>query len=83
MQSLQGLALGKTKVERLTFKKKLRDFIMHSDTVGPIFWKLWFWYGIRKAMKERKLQEAEDAKRPIMTNDEYWEKVHNDRDTNI
>ena len=56
---------------------------MHSDTVGPIFWKLWFWYGIRKATKERKLQEAEDAKRPIMTNDEYWEKVHNDRDTNI
>ncbi len=76
MQSLQGLALGKTKVERLTFKKKLRDFIMHSDTVGPIFWKLWFWYGIRKAMKERKLQEAEDAKRPIMTNDEYWDMVH-------
>jgi len=83
VQSLQGLALGKTKVERLTFKKKLRDFIMHSDTVGPIFWKLWFWYGIRKATKERKLQEAEDAKREPMTNDEYWEKVHNDRDTNI
>ncbi len=56
---------------------------MHSDTVGPIFWKLWFWYGIRKATKERKLQEAEDAKREPMTNDEYWEKVHNDRDTNI
>lgn len=49
---------------------------MHSDTVGPIFWKLWFWYGIRKAMKERKIKEAEDAKRPIMTNDEYWDMVH-------
>ncbi len=49
---------------------------MHSDTTGPLFWKIWFWYGIRKAMKERKLKEAEDAKRPIMTNDEYWEMVH-------
>lgn len=57
-------------------KKKILNFIMHSDTTGPLFWKIWFWYGIRKAMKERKLKEAEDAKRPIMTNDEYWEMVH-------
>lgn len=76
MQNLQGLALGKTKAERLTFKQRLREFIMHSDTVGPVFWKLWFWYGIRKATKERKLKEAEDAKLPIMTNDEYWNMVH-------
>jgi|TARA_B100000035_G_scaffold155686_1_gene132616 hypothetical protein len=41
-----------------------------------LFWKLWFWWGIRKAMKEHKLRELEDAKRPIMTNDEYWEMVH-------
>ena len=76
MQNLQDLALGKTKAERLTFKQRLREFIMHSDTVGPVFWKLWFWYGIRKATKERKLKEAEDAKSPIMTNDEYWDMVH-------
>lgn len=76
MLSPQDLALGKTKVERLTFKKKLRDFIMHSDTVGPIFWKLWFWYGIRKATKERKLKEAENAKREPMSNDDYWDMVH-------
>ena len=49
---------------------------MHSDTVGPIFWKLWMWYGIRQATKERKIREAEAAKRPPMTNDEYWEMVH-------
>ena len=58
---------------------KLRNYILHSDTLSPIFWKLWFWWGIRQAMKARKVKEAEDAKRPIMTNDEYWESVHKKR----
>lgn len=56
-------------------KNKFMNYIMHSDTTGPIFWKLWFWWGIRQATKERKLKEAEMAKRPRMTNDEYWESV--------
>ena len=62
---------------------KIRNYILHSDILAPIFWKLWFWYGIRQAMKRRKRKEAEDAKRPMMTNDEYWEKVHNDRTNNL
>lgn len=41
-----------------------------------LFWKIWFWWGIRKAMKQRKIKEAQDAKRPKMTNDEFWEMVH-------
>lgn len=49
---------------------------MHSDLTGPIFWKLWFRHGIRKAMKEHKKREAINANRPRMTNDEYWEMVH-------
>jgi F0F1-type ATP synthase assembly protein I len=64
-------------------KKKILDYIMHTDPWAKIFWKLWFWYGIRKAMKERKAKEAENAKKPRMTNDEYWEKVHNDRNNNV
>ena len=36
-----------------------------------------------KAMKKRKIKEAKDAKKPQMTNDEYWEKVHNDRNNNV
>ena len=62
---------------------KIRNYILHSDTLAPIFWKLWFWWGIRQAMKARKIKEAEDAKREPMTNDEYWEKVHNDRTNNL
>ena len=57
-------------------KKKILDYIMHSDLTGPIFWKLWFRYGIRQAMKEQKRKQAEDAKRPRLTNDEYWDMVH-------
>ena len=53
-------------------KKRIKEYIMGTK----LFWKLWFWWGIRQATKERKLKEAEDAKRPIMTNDEYWEMVH-------
>jgi hypothetical protein len=60
-------------------KKQLREYIMSTR----LFWKIWFWWGIRKAMKERKIKEAEDAKRPYMTNDEYWEKVHNDRTNSL
>ena len=55
---------------------KIRNYILHSDTLAPIFWKLWFWWGIRQAMKERKRKEAEDAKREPMSNDDYWDMVH-------
>jgi len=75
VQNLHVTERGKTKAEKLTFKK-IRDYILHSDTLSPIFWKLWFWWGIRQAMKERKLKEAEDAKREPMSNDDYWDMVH-------
>ena len=39
-----------------------------------LFWRLYFWWGIRQARKRRLAREAELAKRPLMTNDEYWEK---------
>ena len=48
-----------------------------------LFWRLYFWWGIRQARKRRLAREAEIAKRPRMTNDEYWEKVHNDRNRNL
>ena len=42
-----------------------------------LFWRLYFWWGIRQARKRRLAREAEQAKRPAMDNDEYWEMVHN------
>lgn len=64
-------------------KKRLLEYVMHTPPWSTVFWKLWLWYGIRQATKERKIREAEAAKRPIITNDEYWEKVHNDRNNNV
>jgi len=48
-----------------------------------LFWRLYFWWGIRQARKRRLAWEAEIAKRPAMDNDEYWEKVHNDRNRDL
>ena len=47
-----------------------------------LFWKLYFWWGIRQAMKERKRKEAEAAKREPMSNDDYWDMVHRKRQIN-
>ena len=51
---------------------KLKAYVMDTK----LFWKLYFWWGIRQAMKERKIKEAEDAKREPMSNDDYWDMVH-------
>ena len=52
-------------------------------TGTKLFWRLYFWWGIRQARKRRLAQEAKVAKRPILTTDEYWEKVHNDRNRDL
>ena len=37
-------------------KKQLREYIMSTR----LFWKIWFWWGIRQAMKKRKIKEAKE-----------------------
>ena len=54
-------------------KKKILDYIMYSDTIGPVFWRLWFWWGIRQARKRRIENEKWLAEQPSLTLDEYWE----------
>lgn len=34
--------------------KKIQYYIMYTDPWAKIFWKIWFWHGIRKAMKRMK-----------------------------
>ena len=48
-----------------------------------LFWKLYFWWGIRQARKRRLAREAEVAKRPQLDTEQYWEKVHNERNRNL
>lgn len=49
---------------------------MTEDPWAKVFWRVWFWWGIRQAGKRRLAREAEMAKRTPMTGDEYWEMVH-------
>ena len=44
-----------------------------------LFWKLYFWWGIRQARKRREAWEEELKKRPAMDNDDYWDMVHKKR----
>jgi len=41
-----------------------------------VFWKVYFWWGIREARKRRLATEARHAALPKMTHDEYWEHEH-------
>lgn len=38
-----------------------------------LFWRVYFWWGIRQARKRRLENEARMAAKPKMTNDEFWE----------
>jgi len=48
-----------------------------------LFWRLYFWWGIRQARKRRLAREAELKTRPQLDTEQYWEKVHNDRINNL
>jgi len=61
--------------------KRLKTILIDRMKETKLFWKLYFWWGIRQAGKRRKAKEAEMAKRPRMTNDEYWESVRKKKAT--
>jgi len=52
----------------MDIKKRIMD--------TKLFWRLYFWWGIRQARKRRIAWEEEVAKRPAMDNDDYWDMVH-------
>jgi hypothetical protein len=45
-----------------------------------LFWRVYFWWGIRQARKRRLENEARMAAMPKLTHDEYWEKVAAERE---
>jgi hypothetical protein len=61
--------------------KRLKTILIDRMKETKLFWKLYFWWGIRQARKRRLAWEAEMAKRPRMTNDEYWESVRKKKAT--
>ena len=51
------------------FKREGKRLLMESK----LFWKLWFYFGIRKARKRRIAAENRMASMPKVTLEEYWE----------
>jgi len=48
-----------------------------------LFWRLWFWWGILQARKRRIEREAKQKTMPQLDTEQYWEKVHNERNRNL
>lgn len=48
-----------------------------------LFWRLWFWWGIRQARKRRIAWEEKQKNMPQLDTEQYWEKVHNERNRNL
>jgi len=58
---------------------QLKTILIDRMKETKLFWKLYFWWGIRQARKRRIARETEMSKRPPMTNDEFWETVHKEK----
>ena len=54
----------------------LNAWLIPSLKETKLFWKVYFWWAIRQARKERLQREAKKASRKPMDTDEYWEDYH-------
>ena len=41
-----------------------------------LFWRLYFWWGIRQAQKLRLEREAKQKSMPQLDTEQYWDMVH-------
>ena len=46
---------------------------MTTDPWAKVFWRLYFWWGIRQAKQRRLAKEARIAAMPKLTGEEWWE----------
>ena len=44
-----------------------------------LFWRLYFWWGIRQARKRRIAREEKQKSTPQLDTEQYWEMVHKKR----
>lgn len=56
---------------------KVLRYIMSHPPWSKIFWRLYFWWGIRQARNRRLENEKRFSEMPKLSNDEYWERVKN------
>lgn len=58
-------------------KNKYLFYIMANDPWAKVFWRLYFWWGIRQARKRRLANEARIAAMPKLTGEEWWKRQRN------
>ena len=55
---------------------KFMKYIMTEDPWAKVFWRVWFWWGIRQARKRRLAREEKQKTMPQLDTEQYWEMVH-------
>jgi hypothetical protein len=63
--------------------QKLMSRFKYRIMDTKLFWRLWFWWGIRQARIRREAREAKQKTMPQLDTEQYWEKVHNERNRNL
>ena len=59
--------------------KRLKKILTDRMMGTKLFWKLYFWWGIRQARKRRLAWEAHQKSMPQLDTEQYWEMVHKKR----
>lgn len=54
--------------QTMDIKKHIKERIMDTK----LFWRLYFWWGIRQAKQRRLANEARIAVLPKLTGEEWW-----------
>ena len=44
-----------------------------------LFWKLYFWWGIRQARKRRIAREEKQKSMPQLDTEQFWDMVHKNK----
>ena len=55
---------------------------MTEDPWAKVFWRVWFWWGIRQARKRRLAWEEKQKSMPQLDTEQYWEMVHKNKQEN-
>lgn len=64
-------------VSQASTKPTLKTKFINYLKTKSLFWRLYWWWGVRQAGIRRREKERRLASTPTLTHDEYWDKVHN------
>ena len=57
-------------------ENKLLKQLKQKAMKTKLFWRLYFWWGIRQARKRRLAWEAKQKSMPQLDTEQYWDMVH-------